>query len=95
MTFDLIITNCNIVTAQGVFKGTVSIDEGKIVAISSPSAVFDATKAIDARDGYLLLGVIDPHVHFGHPPKGFVKNLEDDQESIVNGGVTSVFSFIG
>jgi len=95
VTFDLIITNCNIVTAQGVFKGTVSIDEGKIVAISSPSAVFDATKTIDARDGYLLPGVIDPHVHFGHPPKGFVKNLEDDQESLVNGGVTSVFSFIG
>jgi len=95
MTFDLIITNCNIVTSQGVFKGTVSIDEGKIMAISSPTTVFDATKVIDAKDGYLLPGVIDPHVHFGHRPKGFVKNLEDDQESLVDGGVTSVLSFIG
>ncbi|MFQ6011312.1 MAG: hypothetical protein ACE5KG_03980, partial [Nitrososphaerales archaeon] len=95
MTFDLIIKNCNIVTSQGVLKGTVSVDEGKIVAISSPTTLFDATKVIDAKESYLLPGVIDPHVHFGHRPKGFEKNLEDDQESLLNGGVTSVFSFIG
>ncbi|AGA68045.1 dihydroorotase, multifunctional complex type [Desulfitobacterium dichloroeliminans LMG P-21439] len=61
--YDLQIVNAKIVTEQGKIDGCITINNGKIEAISSTPLV-NAKETIDAKGLFVLPGFIDQHVHF-------------------------------
>ncbi|MCT4535429.1 adenine deaminase [Halodesulfovibrio sp.] len=58
---DTLITNCKVVDvfSQTIFESSVAIGDGKIVGFGE----YKAEKIIDAKNGYLMPGLIDGHVH--------------------------------
>ena len=61
----LLITNGNIVTEDGVIKGDILVDNGKIVGIAS-SITTEAVR-INANGMFVFPGFIDTHTHFDMP----------------------------
>jgi allantoinase len=87
--YDLQIVNAKIVTQQGQIDGCITINDGKIAAISS-SPLGNAKQTVDASRLMVLPGFIDQHVHFMDPG-------ENDREDYIHGttaaamaGVTTV-----
>ncbi|MBI4183881.1 MAG: amidohydrolase family protein [Proteobacteria bacterium] len=99
---DLLVRGGTVVTAAGVARGDVAVDDGKIVAVSD-SGVLDKTGAervVDASGKIVMPGGIDPHVHCNWPipgPKG-KPSLRSAPPSRVSraalfGGTTTVIDF--
>lgn len=89
-TFDLIIKNGNVVTAQSVIQGDIGIKDGKIVEASFDKPLEGkAERIIDAEGQYVLPGLIDTHVHFNEPGRTEWEGLETGSRSLAAGGVTS------
>ena len=63
MTVDLVIRNGRVVTPAGVIGGGVAIDGERIVAVGADATLPPARRTIDAREQYVLPGLIDAHVH--------------------------------
>ena len=87
--YDIQIVNAKIVTEQGQIDGCITINNGKIEAISS-SPLGNAKQIIDAKELLVLPGLIDQHVHFMDPG-------DTDREDYIHGttaaamaGVTTV-----
>ncbi len=59
----LSLTNARIVTPQGIVRGTLSCDQGRIVAVGFDTPTGDI---IDVAGGYLLPGFIDTQVNGGN-----------------------------
>lgn len=59
----LLIQNARIVASNGIRKGEVLVEGGKIAAVGEPGALADASKTIDADGRYLSAGFIDVHTH--------------------------------
>ena len=78
-----------VVTKDGCYQGSVSVKNGKIVAVGNAQALSEAKETIDAN-GYLILpGVVDAHFHSRVP--GF-PNREDfgtASMAAAAGGVTT------
>ncbi len=87
-TFDLIIKNGNIVTADSIVQGDIAIKDGKIAAVGNPLEG-NADKVIDAKGLHILPGLIDTHVHFNEPGRTEWEGLETGSRSLAAGGVTS------
>ena len=65
---DLLICNGTVVTASGVGKFDILIDDGKITALTSTSDnKAKASKNIDASGRIVIPGGIEPHAHIGGP----------------------------
>lgn len=91
-TFDLIIKNGNIVTAESIVQGDIAIKEGKIKEISIGKTLeASADKVIDAEGLHILPGLIDSHVHFNEPGRTEWEGLETGSRSLAAGGVTTFF----
>ncbi|WP_029421764.1 dihydroorotase [Alicyclobacillus macrosporangiidus] len=87
--YDIEIVGAQIVTPSAEFIGCISIQDGKIAAISE-KPLGHARKTIDATGLHALPGMIDQHVHFMDPG-------EEDREDFIHGstaaataGVTTV-----
>jgi dihydroorotase/allantoinase len=87
--YDMQIVNARIVTEQGRMDGCITINNGKIEAISS-APLGNAKQTVDAKGLVVLPGLIDQHVHFMDPG-------ETDREDYIHGttaaamaGVTTV-----
>ncbi len=87
--YDIQIINAKIQTEQGQIEGNITINNGKIEAISS-SPLANVKQTIDAEGLLVLPGFIDQHVHFMDP-------TETDREDFIHGttaaamaGVTTV-----
>jgi dihydroorotase-like cyclic amidohydrolase len=65
MRYDLIIKNGKIVKTGRVFEGDILIVQGRVSGITNSIQNVDAEQIIDAKDLFILPGVIDPHVHLG------------------------------
>lgn len=63
MTVDLVIRNGRVVTPGGVVPGGVAVDGETLVAIGPETALPRGRRVIDARERYVLPGLIDAHVH--------------------------------
>ncbi len=61
---DVLIVNASLIIPNlGMMKKNIGIKDGKIVSITQDRV--SADKIIDAKDKYVIPGVIDPHVHYG------------------------------
>jgi predicted amidohydrolase YtcJ len=63
VTADLVIQNGRVVTPGGVIAGGVAIAGETIVAVGADRELPAARRRVDARDQYVLPGLIDAHVH--------------------------------
>jgi dihydropyrimidinase len=92
---DIRIDNGNIVLPDGVVKGTLLIDEGIIVGITSKNTLLKADRVINAKGKYVFPGGIDPHTHLGTSLMGVT--AKDDNftgtKAASWGGTTSIIGF--
>ncbi|TQR18745.1 allantoinase [Psychrobacillus soli] len=89
-TYDLIIKNGKIVTAESTVQGDIAIKDGKIIEIGQ-SLQDSADRVIDAEGLHVLPGLIDTHVHFNEPGRTEWEGLETGSRSLAAGGVTTFF----
>lgn len=93
---DVLIKNGTVVTPQGLVRGNLGVQAGKIVAISSDD--LPSQSIVDARGLYVLPGAIDPHVHMGfgaaHGQGEATYQLDFRTESVsaAVGGVTTIIT---
>ncbi|MDE6648208.1 MAG: dihydroorotase [Prevotella sp.] len=80
-----------IVNEGRVLDGSIVIEDGDIVDITSeqPEASFD--EVIDASGCYVLPGIIDDHVHFREPGLTAKADMDSESKAAAAGGVTSYF----
>ncbi|MCL5994787.1 MAG: dihydropyrimidinase [Chloroflexi bacterium] len=96
MTFDLIITNGTVVTADATYQADIAIREGKIAALLPPRSAFPAGPSLDADGCYVLPGAIDGHVHL-HMHTGAGYTADDwctGTMAAALGGVTALVDFV-
>lgn len=91
-TYDLLLKNGTIVTADSILQGDIAVKNGKIkeVSVGTPLKV-NAERVIDAEGLHILPGVIDTHVHFNEPGRTGWEGLETGSRSLAAGGATSFF----
>ena len=95
VTVDLLVKNAKMVMPrQGVFEGSLVVDEGKVVSIASKAQLLSADRVIDAEGKYVFPGVIDPHVHYGQKypdyQLDFQGNVLSETFSAAIGGITTI-----
>ncbi|MCM3745572.1 allantoinase [Sporosarcina luteola] len=89
-TYDLIIKNGTIVTAESVIKGDIAVKDGKIQEVGQ-ALQGTADRVIDAEGKHVLPGLIDTHVHFNEPGRTEWEGLATGSRSLAAGGATSFF----
>lgn len=87
--FNIEIINADIVTSTQSYRGCVSIQDGRIAAISA-SPLQQAKQTIDAAGLTLLPGMIDQHVHFMDPGGTEREDFIHGSSAAAVAGVTTV-----
>jgi dihydroorotase (multifunctional complex type) len=87
--FELEIIDATIVTSSHTFKGSISIEKGKIAAISQ-YPLKQAKRTIDAKGLTLVPGMVDQHVHFMDPGESSREDFIHGSSAAAIGGVTTV-----
>ena len=91
---DLLICNGTVVSASGVGKFDVLIDDGKITSLSSnPNDRVEASKTIDATGRIVIPGGIEPHAHIGGPRQPERSGALPVSKAALYGGTTTVIDF--
>ncbi len=90
MGSSLLIRAGTIVTPTTMFRGSVSIEGGKIKAVDSESSVPKADRVIDAEGLFVLPGIVDAHVHFREPGLEYKEDFQSGSYAAAAGGVTTV-----
>ena len=88
---DTAIVNGILVLGDQIVDGGVALSDGIIVALGATASLPDAREVIDAEGGYILPGVIDPHVHFREPGLTNREDFNTGSRAATVGGVTTVF----
>ncbi len=87
---DLIICNGTVVSPTTSIRADVAVRDGRIVAITEPGMMPEASAKLDATGKYLLPGAIDSHVHFRDPGYTDKETWETGSAAAAMGGVTTV-----
>jgi len=91
-TYDLIIKNGTVVTADQTVQADIAVKDGKIIKVSPDKAIEEsADRVIDAEGLHVFPGLIDSHVHFNEPGRADWEGLETGSKSLAAGGATSFF----
>ena len=88
---DKVIRGGTVVTTEETFQGSIAIDDEKIVAVGSESALPPANETIDATNKIVLPGVVDPHVHTCDSSS--IDTYETVTKAAALGGVTTFINF--
>lgn len=87
--FDTEIANATIVTPGGRYRGTISVNDGRVAAIlEEPSG--SAGHTVDAEGLVALPGMVDQHVHFMDPGDNAREDFIRGSSAAAVGGVTTV-----
>ena len=85
---DLVINNGKLVIPPDVVSASIGVKGGKIAAIGTNLSGLPAKKTIDAKENYILPGVVDPETHLA-----VHRSLKDDfiseTKAALAGGVTT------
>jgi len=74
--------NVDLGLGQGVFKGWVQVEDGRITAVGAGDAkIPDGFKQIDASGQWLTPGIIDVHSHLGDYPSPSYRAHSDGNEA--------------
>lgn len=87
---DLLIKGGRIVQPDRIIDGCIAVDDGKITRVCKIANAPKADKVINARNHYILAGVIDPHVHFRDPGSTHKEDFATGSAAAASGGVTTV-----
>lgn len=87
---DLIICNGTVVSSTTSIRADLAVRDGRIVAITEPGTMPEASARLDATGRYLLPGAIDSHVHFRDPGYTDKETWETGSAAAAMGGVTTV-----
>ncbi len=85
----LLIQNARIVSSAFIEETTIWIEKGIIRSLGNIPGNIRPAKIIDAKNLYVLPGVIDSHVHFREPGMEWKEDLNTGSRAAVSGGVTS------
>lgn len=91
MAVDRVIVNGRLVHGDQIIEGGVAIEGGLIIGLGAERGLPDGREVIDAHRGYVLPGVIDPHVHFRDPGLTDREDFDTGSSAAALGGVTTVF----
>ena len=61
--FDLIVRGGTIVSSDGLSRADIGIANGTIKAVAQAGETLAAAAEIDAKDKFILPGLVDAHVH--------------------------------
>ena len=90
---DVLISNAEIINADGRYKGSVGIQDGTIAGIYQPGAAPEAGEVVDASNLALIPGAVDMHSHHreGGEPGGYAykENIHTATMQCAAGGVTT------
>jgi dihydropyrimidinase len=75
----------------GIVRKNIGVKDGKIDIITSD--ILEADKIIDAKENYVIPGLIDPHVHYG-VFEPIEKAAEHESRSAATGGVTCMIRML-
>jgi dihydropyrimidinase/dihydroorotase len=96
MKADCVIRNGIVVTPRGTILGGVAVKGSRIVSVASDELLPEAGRVIDAKQGYVIPGLIDIHYHLG--AGGPLERIESDFVTETPGaalnGVTTVSSML-
>src|SRR5258707_15351564 len=100
MTVDLVIRNGRVVTPAGVIGGGLAIDGERVVAVVADATLPPARRTIDAREQYVIPGLIDAHVHMGSEEdasiaEGLARNMPVETVVTLHVVVTTFGHFVG
>lgn len=91
-TYDLIIKNGTVVTADQTVQADIAVRDGKIIKVSPDKSIEEsADRIIDAEGLHVFPGLIDSHVHFNEPGRTEWEGIETGSKSLAAGGATSYF----
>lgn len=87
---DLLLRNLNIldVHSEAVFRGSILVYQGRIIALSPDESILKVREVFDGEGLYAIPGLIDAHLHFDSQlahPSAF-------GEAIVPSGTTTIFA---
>ncbi len=85
---DFVIRNARLVLPEGIVRGELSIDEGRITEIAV-SGLAKGDREVDAKDKIVMPGVIDAHVHFYDRNYLHREDFRSGSTAAAAGGVTS------
>lgn len=93
MSFDLVIKNGTIVTAESTYQADVGIRDEIIAAISTG---LSGDKEIDAGGKLVIPGAVDMHVHLQMPIGAFVSSDDffSGTKAAAFGGTTAIVDFV-
>lgn len=95
MNFDYVIKSGKVVSGSETFVGDIGIGGGKIRAVGKDLKGPSSDRTYDARDCYVMPGIVDSHTHMSLPVSGTVSS--DDfftgGRAGVHGGVTTIIDF--
>ncbi|ASJ03644.1 dihydroorotase [Thermococcus profundus] len=77
------------VTEEGIFRGSVGIDDGKIRAIST--GLLRGEEVLNLGEDLILPGLIDVHVHLRDFEEKHKETIESGTKAAIHGGITTVF----
>ena len=90
----LLLKNGFVVTPDGVVPGGVASEDGVINAVGDVKALPSSELEIDVRGGFIMPGLIDPHVHLGTGGSAddakFLEDLASETRSAAAGGITTI-----
>jgi len=89
MSVDLVIKDGTIVTESTIFKGSIVIENGKIVGIVSSAHVPSADKIINAEGKLILPGAIDVHAHIHDINYTYREDFYSGSVAAAAGGMTA------
>jgi len=91
MKVDTAIKNGRIVSPQGICSAGIGIKGEKIVAIAKDNELLQADKVIDAKENYVLPGLVDAHCHLDWPfDIDLATHCKKETQAYGFGGVTTI-----
>jgi len=84
----LLLKNCRIVVKDKVYSKNILIKNGKISKITGKEPKAD--KIIDAKNNFVLPGLIDVHVHFREPGLTHKEDFLTGSMAAAKGGITTI-----
>ena len=86
---DLVIRNARVLLETGLFRGGVAVNDGKICAIASDLHLPDADTVVDAKNMFLMPGLIDGHAHIHDEAMLSHEDFTSGSSLAASGGVTT------
>ena len=95
-TQDLIISNARVIDGTGgvIERGSVAVENGRIISVSDGNMVIAGAKEIDAQGMTVIPGFIDAHRHLieGDPVQWLDEQASDRMQEFLDAGFTTVLS---